>query len=82
MRNLFNIIDFPILSTSANITGQENLFDMDKILSNFKNKIDHFVDFGKIPESLGSSIINIEDNKVVLIREGDIKIKEILEVIQ
>ena len=50
--------------------------------SNFKNKIDHFVDFGKIPESLGSSIINIEDNKVVLIREGDIKIKEILEVIQ
>ena len=82
MRNLFNIIDFPILSTSANITGQENLFDMDKILSNFKNKIDHFVDFGKIPESFGSSIINIEDNKVVLIREGDIKIKEILEVIQ
>ena len=55
---------------------------MDKILFNFKNKIDHFVDFGKIPESLGSSIINIEDNKVVLIREGDIKIKEILEVIQ
>ena len=82
VRNLFNIIDFPILSTSANITGQENLFDMDKILSNFKNKIDHFVDFGKIPESLGSSIIDIEDNKVVLIREGDIKIKEILEVIQ
>ena len=65
VRNLFNIIDFPILSTSANITGQENLFDMDKILSNFKNKIDHFVDFGKIPESLGSSIINIEDNKVL-----------------
>lgn len=82
VKNLFNIIDFPILSTSANITGQENLFDMDKILLNFKDKIDHFVDFGKIPESLGSTIIDIEENKVGVIREGDIKIEEILEVIQ
>ena len=55
---------------------------MDKILLNFKNKIDHFIDFGKIPESLGSTIIDIEENKVGVIREGDIKIEEILEVVQ
>ena len=69
---LIEIIDKfnkPLLSTSANITNEEvitNIKDLDKKI---KNKVSYIYDDGEL-ENVASTIIKIEDNKIVFIREG------------
>jgi L-threonylcarbamoyladenylate synthase len=74
---LFEFLDVPIISTSANISGKENIFSFKTIYNTFHNLVDIIIDGGDIEESAGSTIIEINKDDMKLIREGDIKEKEI-----
>tara|TARA_B110000438_G_scaffold303367_2_gene364516 strand:+ start:3581 stop:4207 length:627 start_codon:yes stop_codon:yes gene_type:complete len=74
---LFNYIDFPIVSTSANLSGNKNIFLFKTIYNNFHNLVDCIIDYGDIAESLGSSIIKNTENAAIIIREGDLSSKRI-----
>lgn len=68
---LYNIIDFPIYSTSANLSGEQYNPDPDYIFSSFKDSIDFMIDAGKLPPSPPSTIVKIITNSSVqMIREG------------
>jgi len=68
-----------IVGTSANISGEKSILDSDE-LKNKLPEVDVLVDGGKIVSSGESTIIDFENNKLKMIREGSIS-KESIEKI-
>ena len=68
-----------LVGTSANISNQSSFTDPDECFKNMKN-FDVFVDGGKITSNGESTIIEIEDKKIKIIREGSLSQDEILKI--
>ena len=81
VESLFNYVDVPIISTSANISGKENSTSIDEIIGMFKGKVDLIVDSGNLPVSKGSSVLDLTKNPPEIIREGDIEKEKLKEFI-
>ena len=81
MQTLFDIIDEPLTSTSANLSGDQNLLDSRELFDAFNGKVDLVVDSGKIPESRGSTILDLTLDPPQILREGDIKTDNLKEFI-
>ncbi|NIP31503.1 MAG: threonylcarbamoyl-AMP synthase [Candidatus Dadabacteria bacterium] len=79
VQKLLNLLNEPITSTSANISGKENLFEFDDIYNNFNNKVDLIVNSGNIPPSKGSAILDLTKKPPTVIRKGDLTDSEIKE---
>ncbi len=73
LQNLFDIIDEPLTSTSANLSGSQNLLDHRELFETFDGKVDLIIDSGNIPASRGSTIIDLTLDPPQIVREGDIK---------
>lgn len=59
----------PVISTSANITGTEVITSTQLLEKDLIDNIDYIDDGGEV-DSQSSTIIKIEDNKLVVLREG------------
>ena len=70
----------PLTCTSANIHGMLPLFDIKDIQTQFKEKINIFIDAGLL-RNKPSTIIDLTSKKVRIIREGSIPAKKILKAI-
>ena len=79
VKELFNHIDRPLVSTSANISGEENTYSSSEIIGLFDKKVDLIIDSGNLPHSNGSSIIDVTTSPPRLLREGDIKKDDLKE---
>lgn len=64
----------PLIATSANISGQGSVLDVKDI----KIKADFIVDGGELPKSKESTVIDLTGDKMVVLRQGVIKIKKII----
>ncbi len=73
VRRLFDLISEPLTSTSANISGEENLFGFDEIYRTFKDKVNLIIDSGNLPPSKGSTVIDLTVKPPRIVREGDIE---------
>ena len=74
--DILNNINFPLAQTSCNISGEEEYKNVTEIKDKLGTKVDLIVDGGELKNTLASTIITIEDNKIKVIREGTIKINE------
>src|SRR3990172_9281044 len=81
VKRLFDFLFQPLTSTSANISGQENLFSFDEIYKTFNSKVELIVDSGNLPRSKGSTVIDLTVKPALLIREGDISGERLKEFI-
>jgi len=72
LNSLFDLIEEPLTSTSANISNGPNLIDPQELFETFNGKVDLIVDSGKIPESGGSTIVDLTLDPPQVLREGDI----------
>lgn len=73
--------DFPVVASSANLSGENSGINIEKIKRDFANKVDIFID-GEISElSKPSTIIEIINNDIVIHRQGDITINQIKDKI-
>ena len=79
VKELFSFIDIPLVSTSANISGEENTNASKQIIELFYNKVDLIIDSGNLPHSNGSSLIDITSTPPRLLREGDITKEDLKE---
>ena len=61
---------FPITATSANISGNEDLITAEDAMSQIGSKVDLVLDGGKCKIKKPSTVIEIRDNKIRIIREG------------
>ena len=65
-----------LVGTSANVSGDSSFTDPQKCIENLKN-YDAFVDGGTITSKGESTIIEIENEKIHVIREGALKKEDI-----
>ena len=76
---LMDKIDFPITATSANISGEKNLPDPDKIISKFKSgelKPDLFINVGKVENPKPSTIVDLTTGIPKILRVGIVGMSE------
>lgn len=64
----------PLYSTSVNRSGKPVIQTIDGIISEFESEVDLIINGGDTKDALPSTIVKIEDENVVVLREGDIKI--------
>lgn len=76
---LFTLMDDPITSTSANLSGSDNLLEPDYIYETFKGTVELIIDSGNIPPSKGSTVVDATAIPPVIIREGDITLGDLKE---
>jgi len=81
VKRLFDFLFQPLTSTSANISGQENLFSFDEIYKTFNSKVELIVDSGNLPRSKGSTVIDLTVKPAFIIRKGDISSVRLKEFI-
>jgi L-threonylcarbamoyladenylate synthase len=66
-----------IVSTSANISGQNTLNESDTLIDIFGDKVDLFINAGKLPSSPPSTVVDVSGKKLRIIREGAILVEEL-----
>ena len=80
-RKLIEYANVPIATPSANISGRSSGTNIQAIIKDFGDKVDYYIDGGPSKLGIGSTIVKIEDNKPLILREGSISESEILKVI-
>jgi len=78
VKQLFKYISQPLTSTSANISGQDNLYDVNSIYDAFNSKVDLIIDSGSLHPSKGSTVVDLTKSPPSIIREGEIS-RELIE---
>lgn len=77
---LIHQFGFPIVATSANISGQDAIYEVKKIKEIFadnKEQPDVFIDGGDLPKLPASTTVKILDQQhVVVVRQGKIEIPQ------
>ncbi|MBD3223080.1 MAG: threonylcarbamoyl-AMP synthase [Caldithrix sp.] len=72
-------LEWPITSTSANLSGKENVKSIKEVVAYFGNKLDAILDAGPIAESAGSTIIDMTKSPYLVFREGAVLIDALNE---
>jgi L-threonylcarbamoyladenylate synthase len=76
--NISRKLGRPITATSANISGQDELYSGQMVFNQFKNKKfvpDLIIAGKKLSPRRPSTIVSLEYGKLVILRQGEIKIK-------
>lgn len=76
---ILNKFNLPIVAPSANISGMPSGVDAVEIMKDFDGKVDICIDSGKAKLGEGSTIVQVIDNKPVILRQGKITLDEINE---
>ncbi|MFA6197965.1 MAG: L-threonylcarbamoyladenylate synthase [Patescibacteria group bacterium] len=74
-----NMLTYPIISTSANLSGQPPAYTIGKIKDQFQGKRyqpDLIIDAGRLPNRPPSTIIQFTSRKIAVVRQGALHIKE------
>jgi L-threonylcarbamoyladenylate synthase len=75
------LLGMPLTATSANISGQPPADNPDKVIEYFGDSLDLIVDGGKTPGGKPSTIIDVTDEQVRIVRKGAISREEIFGVL-
>ncbi len=70
----------PIVAPSANLSGSPTGINIKSIISELKDKVDYILDSGNINDDTTSTIVEVSNEKVIIIREGKIKKEEIAKI--
>lgn len=81
-RSLAHYANAPIVSTSANLSGEEPVFSFDEAGKMFGGKADLLVDAGNLPKCKPSTIVDLTGDEPVLVRPGKISFSKIEKVLR
>lgn len=79
-RNLVEMAGVPIAAPSANITGEPSGTDLQEIKKHFEGKADFFIDGGISQLGIASTIVQVEDGKPQILRQGSITLEQINQI--
>lgn len=71
----------PIVAPSANLSGSLTGTKIENIVKELGGKVDYILDCGDIESDTVSTIVQVEDGQVIIIREGKIKREELEKVV-
>lgn len=69
--SIISKLDRPLVSTSANISNSINITSIDLLDEKIKNEVGYIYDGGVINNN-ASTVVKVEDDKVVILREGNL----------
>ena len=69
---LIKYAEIPIATTSSNISGKPSVTNLGDVMSEFEGKVDCFIDGGPSEIGVASTIVQVIDSKVHILREGSI----------
>lgn len=78
---LIEVAGVPIVAPSANLSGSATGTKIENIINELGSKVDYILDYGDIQNDTVSTIVQVEEEKVITIREGKIKKEEIEKVV-
>lgn len=79
--NLVKTAGVPIVAPSANLAGNPTGTQMQNIINELGGKVDYILDSGNVNDDATSTIVEIDNEKAIIIREGKIKKEEIAKVV-
>lgn len=74
LQDIASHIEYPIYSTSVNISGEEPLWKISEIIEKFEDKVDLIVDGGDYKDRLPSTVLDITTKPYKVIRQGALEI--------
>lgn len=75
-------VDYPLATSSANISGSVNNSDIEDIINDLANYVDIFIKGNISSNLLASTVVEIKNNEVNILRNGIISKENIEEVIR
>lgn len=69
---LIKYAEIPIATTSSNISGKPSVTNLGDVMSEFEGKVDCFINGGPSEIGVASTIVQVIDGKVHILREGSI----------
>lgn len=78
---LIQTAEVPIVAPSANLSGSLTGTKIENITKELGDKVDYIIDCGNIENDTVSTIVQVEKEKVIVIREGKIKKEEIEKIV-
>ena len=74
---IINAAKVPMATTSTNISGMEADIDFEKAYNDFKDKVDYIIDGGVAQIGVASTVIQVVNDEIEVLREGTISKEEI-----
>lgn len=78
-RELARLAGVPLTATSANLSGQPTAVTADEVMASFSGLLPLVVDAGPTPGGAPSTIIDVVDDRVRLVRPGAVPWERVLE---
>lgn len=78
--HLIEAAGVPVVAPSANLSGSPTGTNIKNIMNELNNKVDYILDSGDVNDDTTSTIVEVCNEKVVIIREGKIKKDEIAKI--
>ena len=78
-RKLVEYAKTPIAAPSANISGEPSGTNLENIINNFDGKVEYFIDGGETELGISSTIIEVINNEIHILREGSITKQQIVD---
>jgi len=73
---LLEAVGGPLVSSSANLSGQPPCADVPEIVSVFGNQIDVILDGGRTVETVPSTVVDVSGGRIVVVRAGAVDLSE------
>ena len=81
-RKLIEYANVAIAAPSANIANRPSGTNIENIVNDFKETVKYYIDGGESKIGLGSTIVKIENNVPIILREGSITKEQIYECLK
>jgi len=81
MHKLIETSGVPIVAPSANLSGSPTGTNIKNILQELDGKVDYILDSGNISTDTTSTIVEVDNQKVVVLREGKITKKDLAKIV-
>lgn len=79
---LIDVSGVPLVAPSANLSGSVTGTKIENIINELGEKVDYILDYGDIENDEVSTIVQVEGEEVIIIREGKIKKEELEKVVK
>ncbi len=77
--DLARAVGYPLTATSANVSGMPPAQSADEVIGYFDEAIDIVIDGGRAPGERPSTIIDVSDGTIRLVRQGAVPYEDILK---
>ena len=79
-RKMIREVGFPMVGTSANLSGKPGAMEIKPIQQDFGDRVDLYLDVGRLDPGEPSTVVDLTGEKLVVVREGMIGMDQLKNV--